>query len=284
MVEKSVQVDGLRIRYIEGGTGPAVLLIHGASLGSSADVFERNLISFRAYGLRTIAFDQPGFGLSDNPRDYSVKYRQHFILKLMDALEINKAHLVGHSQAGAMAVGLAFDHPQRISKIVVVGTGSLLPPLSESSKRAEPREGEEGTNSEATLENSRALLEHDLYNHSLITPHVLATRHRMSIGKNFEAFLERRQAGRNGGCKVSVPIWESLEQLPVPLMLIYGKQDLGSAVQRATLAKERYPNLNLHMINYCKHLIQWDAATEFEELCRQFLVACPATQFRLTYH
>ncbi len=69
MVEKSVQVDGLRIRYIEGGTGPAVLLIHGASLGSSADVFERNLISFRAYGLRTIAFDQPGFGLSDNPRD-----------------------------------------------------------------------------------------------------------------------------------------------------------------------------------------------------------------------
>ena len=73
--DKFVQIDGLKTRYIEDGAGPAVILLHGASLGSSADVFERNLKPLAAAGVRAIAYDQPGFGLTDNPSDYSVAYR-----------------------------------------------------------------------------------------------------------------------------------------------------------------------------------------------------------------
>jgi 2-hydroxy-6-oxonona-2,4-dienedioate hydrolase len=69
MVEKFVQVDGLKTRYLEEGSGPEVLLLHGASLGSSADVWERNLAPLARHGLRALAFDQPGFGLTDNPPD-----------------------------------------------------------------------------------------------------------------------------------------------------------------------------------------------------------------------
>src|SRR4051812_46697577 len=129
MTEQFVQVDGLKTRYLEEGQGPAVLLLHGASLGSSADVWDRNLAPLAAYGRRVIAFDQPGFGLTDNPKDYSVAYRRRFIIQFMDALRLDKASLIGHSQAGAMAVALAFDQTPRIDKVVVLGTGSLLPPL-----------------------------------------------------------------------------------------------------------------------------------------------------------
>ncbi len=66
--DQFVQVDGLKTRYIEQGSGPAVVLLHGASLGSSADVFARNLPTLARAGLRVIAYDQPGFGLTDNPR------------------------------------------------------------------------------------------------------------------------------------------------------------------------------------------------------------------------
>ena len=271
MTEKFVQVDGLKTRYLEEGQGPACLLLHGASLGSSGDVFERNLAPLAAYGLRAIAFDQPGFGLTDNPKDFSVPYRRRFIAQFMDALGLDKASLIGHSQAGAMAVGLAFDQTPRIAKVVVLGTGSLLPPLPGGAKSG-AGEGEEGGAAEPTVNESRALLEQNLFNHALITPDALEKRHRMSLGKNFQAFLERGKAPRGGG-KEAVPIWERLHQLPVPLLMMYGRQDRGSAAQRAALLKERYPSLNLHLLEGAKHLAQWDAAAEFERLTGKFLAS-----------
>jgi pimeloyl-ACP methyl ester carboxylesterase len=269
MTEKFVQVDGLKTRYLEEGSGPEVLLLHGASLGSSADVWERNLAPVAAHRLRVIAFDQPGFGGTDNPTDFSAAYRRRFIFQFMDALGIKKAGLVGHSQAGNTAVGLAFDQPDRISKVVVLGTGSLLPPLAEAGKSG-GGEGEEGGSSEPTIEDTRKLLQKNLYNHALITPEVLEKRHAMSIGKNFQAFLERGKAPRGGG-KEAVPVWERLHQLPVPLLMIYGKQDRGSAAARAAALKERCPSLNMHLVDRAKHLAQWDAAQEFERLAGKFL-------------
>ncbi|HTN72459.1 MAG TPA: alpha/beta hydrolase [Methylomirabilota bacterium] len=269
--DKFVQVDGLKTRYLEDGTGPTAILLHGASLGSSADVFERNLKPLANAGVRAIAYDQPGFGLTDNPGDYSVAYRRRFIMMFMDALNLERAALVGHSQAGGMAIGLAFEYPKRISKVMIVGTGSVLPPLPEGQKQAGPREGEEGTASEPSLEQARALLEHNLFNHSLITPEVLEVRRRMSLGKNFEAFLKRGQVGQGGGSKEAKPMWQRLVELPCPLVLIFGKNDRGNAYERAALLKEKYPQLNLHIADNCKHLVQWDAMDQFHKLAAEFL-------------
>src|SRR5262245_14686205 len=102
--DKFVTVDGLKTRYLEEGAGHPVLLLHGASLGSSADVFIRNLGPLARAGLRAIAFDQPGFGLTDTPADHSPAYRRDFVPKFMDALGLKSAALVGHSQAGNPAV------------------------------------------------------------------------------------------------------------------------------------------------------------------------------------
>jgi len=268
--DQFVQVDGLKTRYIEHGSGPAVILLHGASLGSSADVFARNLQALADAGLRVIAYDQPGFGLTDNPADYTVAYRRRFIMMFMDALRLERAALIGHSQAGAMAVALAFDHPQRISKVMILGTGSLLPPAPSAQKQG-PREGEEGTATEPTLQQTRALLEHNLYNHQLITPEVLEVRQRKSVGKNFEAFLKRSQASQGGAAKDAKPIWQRLVDLPCPLLMIFGKNDRGNAFERAALLKEKYPQLDLHILDHCKHLVQWDVMDEFHRLATKFL-------------
>jgi pimeloyl-ACP methyl ester carboxylesterase len=267
-----VQVDGLKTRYIEEGFGPAVILLHGASLGSSADVFKRNLSPLARAGLRVIAYDQPGFGLTDNPGDYSVPYRRRFIMMFMDALALQRAALVGHSQAGSMAVALAFDYPQRISKVMILGTGSLLPPAPAAQKQQGAREGEEGTAAEPALEQTPALLEHNLYNHQLITPEVLEVRQQMSVGKNFDAFLKRSQAGQaGGGAKDAKPMWQRLVDLPCPLLMIFGKNDRGNAFERATLLKEQFPQIDLHIFDHCKHLVQWDVMDEFHKLAGKFL-------------
>ncbi len=273
--ENFVRVDGLRIRYFEQGSGPAALLLHGASLGSSADVWADNLPALAGYGLRVIAFDQPGFGLSDDPEDHSVAYRTRFVLALMDAMRIEQAHLVGHSQSGRIAVNLAFDQPRRVLKIVVLGTGSLLPPLPGGTK-SDSGEGEEGGTREPTLEETRRSLEHNLFNHALITPAVLQTRHRMSTGRNFRAFLARRQARGGEKKKESAPLWQRLAEVPAPLRMIYGRQDRGAAAERAALARRLYPAIDLHLIDGCKHLVQWDAAAEFAALSGSFCAAAVA--------
>ena len=269
--ENFVDVDGLRIRYLEEGSGPAVVLLHGASLGSSADVWTGNLPDLAAHGLRVIACDQPGFGGSDTPADPSLAYRTRFVPAFIEALGLKQAHLVGHSQAGRIAVSLALQRDARVSKVLALGTGSLLPPLPGAAKA--DAEGEDGGAAEPTLDETRRMLEENLFNRTLVTPQVLQTRQRMSTGRNFRAFLERQQV--RGGTKDAKPasraLWEQLGEVPVPLRLIYGRQDRGNAAERAALALERCPKLDLHLLDRCKHLVQWDAAERFAALCGAFL-------------
>src|SRR5688572_909701 len=127
--DRFVAADGLNIRYLEDGSGVPAILLHGASLGSSADVFRRNLKALGAKGIRAIAFDLPGFGKSDPAPDLGPRYRKDIILRFMDALGLAKAALIAHSAAGNPAVGIALENPDRVSHLVILGTGSLLPPL-----------------------------------------------------------------------------------------------------------------------------------------------------------
>src|SRR5207237_974039 len=140
MLPKRINADGLSVRYFEAGAGSPVLLLHGASLGSSADVWLRNLAPLAGHRLHVIAPDLPGFGGSDNPADVSLSYRKKFIVAFMDTLGIERAALIGHSQSGRVALDLAISDPERITKVVVLATGSLLPPLAQKTEA----DGEEG--------------------------------------------------------------------------------------------------------------------------------------------
>lgn len=274
--DKYVKVAGLNTRYVEAGNGAPAILIHGASLGSSLDVWRRNLAPLAASGVRAIAYDQPGFGLTDDPPEWGLGYRTSFILKVMDALRIEQTALIGHSQSGAMAVELALSHPDRVSRLVVLGTGSLLPPLpDQAAKKRGPVEGEEGGDAEPTLADTRAALEATLFDHGLITEPELALRHRMSTDKNFRAFLARNRAaaenrGVGDGGKRQ-PLWQRLGEICQPLLLIYGREDRGQAQARAELAKQRMPALDLHIVPGCKHLVPWDAADAFHRLAGALL-------------
>jgi len=267
MLPKRTRVDGLSVRYFQAGEGRPVVLLHGASLGSSADVWTRNLRPFAAHGLRLIAPDLPGFGGTDNPPDHSVAYRRQFVLSLLDAMAIPRAALVGHSQAGRVALDLAISNRERIDKVVVLATGSLLPPLGEPPEA----EGEEGPAQEPTLGDARALLAGNLYNRELMTPDEIDLRHRMSVGKNFRAFMARKALKGKGG--KGEPPWRRVAKCPVPLLMLYGENDRAQAAERAKRAKELNPQLNLRLLPRCSHLVQWDAAEDFAAIAGGFLAS-----------
>ena len=269
MPERFARAQGLRVRYLEEGGGKAVLLLHGASLGSSCDVWSGIAGALAKRGLRAIALDLPGFGGSDAPHDASVAFRTKFVPAFLDAIGLERASVVGHSQSGRIAVNLALEDPGRLDRIVVVGTASLLPPLAGAGK-GDAEADIEGA-SEPTIEEVAELVGSQLFDVSRATPDRVALRHRMSIGRNFEAFLARRAAkAQSRGGKEGPPPWEQLAQVRVPMRMVYGRQDR-SAEARAALAKQRLPGLDLHLVDRCRHMVMWDAPETLAALVGDFV-------------
>jgi pimeloyl-ACP methyl ester carboxylesterase len=268
--DKYVNVDGLKLRYIEAGSGPSVLFLHGASLGSSADVFLRNLGAFAEAGFRAVAFDIPGFGLSEKPAKQSVAQQRNSIPKFIDAAGLGKTALIAHSRSGGFAIQLALEEPSRYSHVIVLGTGTLLPPQSEAQvgryEAIQARVDEEMAQKEPTLEDARKLLQADTFNHALISDEDVAMRHSRMIGRNFTAHQERQNPEtRAAGAAPAKPLWERLTEVKVPLLMIFGREDRSHAAERAELLKKLKPEINLHIVNGCKHMVHWDA---FDDLMR----------------
>jgi 4,5:9,10-diseco-3-hydroxy-5,9,17-trioxoandrosta-1(10),2-diene-4-oate hydrolase len=276
ILDRFTAIDGLRVRYIEVGQGPAVLFLHGASLGSSADVFLDNIRAFAGAGFRAIAYDFPGFGLSEVPEQQTIAGQRNSTPKFIAALGLDRVALVAHSRAGGFAIQLALENPALYSHMIILGTGGLLPPLNEEQperlEALQTRIDRRVSSKEPTPEDTRKLLEADLYKTYLITEERLALRHSRSIGRNYYAHLARQEdEARNRMQQVGSSIWEKLTELSMPLLMIYGRDDRAQAAERATLLKRLRPEIEIYIVDCCKHMVPWDAAEDMLRLIVPFL-------------
>ncbi|HJU65916.1 MAG TPA: alpha/beta fold hydrolase [Gemmatimonadaceae bacterium] len=120
--------SGLRVRLIESGdpAGTPVLLIHGWAC--TVHVFRRNIPALAAAGLRVLAMDLKGHGLTDRPtsrEEYTLDAMTSFVLEVMDALELRRATLVGQSLGGAIALQIALRAPERVERLALIAPVGL---------------------------------------------------------------------------------------------------------------------------------------------------------------
>jgi pimeloyl-ACP methyl ester carboxylesterase len=119
-----VDIDGIRVHYQEAGDrhAPALVLIHG--FASSTLVWSKVFLRLVAAGYRVIALDMLGYGYSAKPRngEYTIASQAKLLTRLLDTLQIPRAIFVGCSYGGAVAATCALDYPDRVEKLVLVGT------------------------------------------------------------------------------------------------------------------------------------------------------------------
>jgi pimeloyl-ACP methyl ester carboxylesterase len=126
-----VDVDGVRVHYQEAGDedAPALVLIHG--FASSTLVWSKVFLRLAEAGFRVIALDLLGYGYSAKPRngEYTIAGQAKLLTRLLDKLGIPRAIFVGSSYGGAVAATCALDYPDRVEKLILVGTVNDNRPL-----------------------------------------------------------------------------------------------------------------------------------------------------------
>lgn len=116
-------VDDLRMRYVDYGSGPALVLLHG--MGASWHWWLENIPAL-ARQHRVIAVDLPGFGNSEPlPAPAEMAMHAGAVFGLMDQLDIDSATVVGHSMGGLVALEMATAEPRRVQDLILVGSGGV---------------------------------------------------------------------------------------------------------------------------------------------------------------
>jgi pimeloyl-ACP methyl ester carboxylesterase len=121
---KSIEGDGVQLAVLDVGEGPPVVLLHG--FPDSSYVWRKQLPVLVDAGLRVIAPDLRGFGESDRPEhvdDYAVGHSVRDVLAILDALEIERARVVGHDFGAVVAWLLAAYVPERVDRLVAMSVG-----------------------------------------------------------------------------------------------------------------------------------------------------------------
>ena len=273
-----VDVDGLRVHSLTaGGAGSPVVLLHGGGIDSASFTYG-HLIGRLADGHRMFAPDWPGYGHSDKPDlDYATGFYVDFLGRLMDALDLVRASLVGTSMGGGAALGFALRSPQRVEKLVLVdsyGLGSEVPwgRLGSLMARA-PLIDKLALR---LLRRSRTLVRWSLYG-------LVHDRRTVTEGMVEETarLLENPKAGSAwGSFKKSEVGWgglrtdfsDRLSNLTMPTLLVHGADDRAVSLAWARRAQERIPDCELRVFSECGHLPPREHPEAFARVVERFLV------------
>jgi pimeloyl-ACP methyl ester carboxylesterase len=270
---RGVGTDLGRISMLDAGDGDPVLLIHG--LGATKASFLPTLAAL-APEYRTMAVDLPGFGDSDKPLrgSYDAAHFARSMVALLDALEIERAHIVGNSMGGRVAIELGLSFPERVGRLALLAPslawlrsrrwapylrwvptqlGAIQPaprPIVEAIvRRVIPGSDEEWTSAGI-----------DEFLRSYLTPSGRAAFY--AAARNI--YLEEPR-GPNG-------FWTRLPELSVDSLFIWGKQDAIVPAAFAHHVEEAVPTA-AHLFLDCGHVPQLEQPRRTHEAIERFFAA-----------
>ena len=264
---KYVQAGDIRVHYNEVGSGDPVIFLHGGGPGATSwSNFFKN-VGVISEQHRCLLVDQPGFGKSDSvtmtePRS-TVNARA--LNDMMDELGIDKASLIGNSMGGATALTFAVDYPERVEKIVIMGSGGGgSPPIFTPT----PTEGIKILNevfNNPSVEGLRRLINVMLYDGSVVPDEVLEQRYQTIVDN--PGHLEARK----NSVTTQRDISGRLSEIQVSTLVLHGRNDRVVPLENGLRLVGSIPNSRLVVLNQCGHWAQYEHADVFNRLVLDFL-------------
>jgi len=261
-----IKVGGVNLYYEVHGDGFPLLMIQG--LSENVYWWDNPMIEELAKHFKTIIFDNRGVGRSDNlVGDISIEMMALDVIGLMDALNINQAHILGHSLGGMIAQEIALKFPQRIKKLVLCSTS-----CGGSKAELPSIETQKILTKFSRREHTRDLTKEGM--HHIFTPEFM--------GQNPE-FMEKKvddiliiPTGPTT-FKAQMAAWmrynscRKLKGLNLPTLIIHGKQDILVPPRNGEILAERIPNAEIVYFEKNAHIIHTEEPDRFTTLLLKFL-------------
>jgi pimeloyl-ACP methyl ester carboxylesterase len=262
----SIDAGGIQTSYLEAGAGEPVVMLHGSGPGVSAMANWQHNIGALSQRFRVLAPDIVGFGATKRPDDivYSLRTWTDHVWAFLDAHDIEKAAIVGNSLGGRIALQMGTDWPDRISKMVLMGT---------------PGVGMTPTDGLAALrgyEPSHDAMRDLLRNYfavdpAMITDELVAIRYEASIADGaYEAYRAMFFDPRHAGSQLGITETE-VRAIATPTLLVHGREDKVVPMQVSVTMLGLLPNADLHVFAACGHWTQIERADEFSVLVADYL-------------
>ena len=276
-ISQSITTGGFATNCHDVGTGAPVLLIHGSGPGVSAWANWRLLLPELAQTRRVIAPDMRGFGFTERPADpadhsaYTMAAWVQQAVDLLDALNIEQTDLVGNSFGGALALALAIAHPQRVRRLVLMGSVGVpfdITPGLDAVWGYTPSIG-----------NMRALLDIFAFSRALVTDELAQLRYQASIQPGFqESFAAMFPAPRQAWVDAMASPEAAIRALPHETLVVHGREDQVIPLDNSLTLAQWIPQAQLHVFGQCGHWTQIEHAARFARLVENFLAEADATR------
>ncbi|WP_163832786.1 alpha/beta fold hydrolase [Spartinivicinus ruber] len=254
-----ISAGSVKTFYLSAGKGMPVILLHGAGAGAVTWYPSISAISEK---LHVIAPDIVGYGESEKPNGaYDRPYFSAWLKDFLVALAIPKAHIVGLSQGGAIALQFSLDYPELVDKLVLVDSGALGAKPSFL-----PFIGMLWMNSAPSRLANRFFSRYLLFNPAKRDPN----------HSNYSIEVLRQEGGKNAfmqgrGAAVSPMPEKSLRQVKSDTLIIWGENDQLFSVEHAEAAAMVMPNAKLYCIQEAGHLPLIDQPDIFNKVLLGFL-------------
>jgi len=258
---------GVKTNYLESGSGPAVVLIHGSGPGVTAYANWRLVVPSLAERFHVIAPDMAGFGYTERPEnvEYGVDLWAAQVVGLLDALDIRQASLVGNSFGGAIALRIASLHPDRVDKLVLMGSMGIDFPITEGLDRV--------WGYEPSFENMRKVLDVFAYNRELVPDELAEVRYRSSMQPGFqESYAAMFPPPRQRWVDAMRTSDDEIRALSHRTLIVHGREDQVIPVDNSLRLMRLVENGDLVVFSHCGHWVQIERSADFNRIIGDFLV------------
>lgn len=283
---KFIDVDGVKTRYFDKGSGAVLLLVHGSHFGTtdacdSAVDWELNFEGLARW-FRVVAIDKLGQGHTGNPKtdaDYTMAAVVNHAAQFIVAMGLKNVHVIGHSRGGYIVGRLTLDYPELVRSCTIVDSGTLAPGPSKTESimahAPQPR---------LSRESQYWVAEHYSFSAKHITDSWLDAaveiadlpKYREAVRKMEDEGLKRNHFFPHLTLQKEETLnWIMQGRLTAPTLLVWGYNDPTALLKRGhalfELIADANPRAEMHVINQAGHFCYREQPETFNQVIRGFV-------------